>query len=110
MKQYVIDEFRFGEYEKIKAYLDMNFDASEMDGLYWITLDEDMFTELQKEHAECKPFYFAVELEENRMTCELLVRNKNRIRCNCISYATEQQRNWFIRRIDAIFNELEIQT
>ncbi len=110
MKQYVIDEFRFGEYEKIKAYLDMNFDTSGMDGLYWITLDEDMLTDVQKEHVECKPFYFSVELEENRMSCELLVRTKNRIRCNCICYATEPQRNWLIRRMDAMFDDLNIQT
>ncbi|QTA85243.1 hypothetical protein [Desulfonema magnum] len=110
MKQYVIDELRIKDYEKIKAYLEMNFGSSQMGGIYWIPLDENIFTDVQAEHKQCQPFYFAVELEPDRMVCELLVRTQNRIRCDCINYATESQRNWLIRLVEDIFDQLEIIT
>ncbi|RZB30355.1 MAG: hypothetical protein SRB1_02635 [Desulfobacteraceae bacterium Eth-SRB1] len=110
MKQYVIDELRPADYKKIKAYLDENFDSSSMDGLYWILLDQEMLTDIQVEHTECQPFYFAIDIEPKLVSCELLVRSKNIIRCSCIGYATELQRNWIIQVIDSIFEKLEIKT
>jgi len=110
MKQYVIDELRPVDYEKIRAYLDKNFDAAGIDGIYWLPLDRDILSNVQTEHTECQPFYFAVNLGPMIMACELLVRSKNIIRCNCVGYATEKQRNWFIQTIDAIFEKLEIKT
>jgi len=110
MKQYVIDELRPNDFEKLKAYLDMTFGVSEVEGLYRITIDENLLTEIQREHRECGPFYLAVELEPDKIACELLARPKNRIRCNCIGYATEEQRNQFIRMIDGFFEQLEIMT
>ncbi len=110
MKQYVIDELRIEEYEKIKAGLDEKFGDSGVGGLYWVPIDEAVLTEVQDAHAECKPFYFALELEEGRLACELLVRTKNRIRCDCIAYAEEYQRNWLIRLVDGIFERLGIHT
>lgn len=108
MKQYVIDELRLSDYEKVKGYLDMNFGDAEMGGIYWIPIEEDILADVQKSHTECQPFYFAAELDEQRISFELLVRTKNRVRCNCIAYATEEQRNWLIRRIDVMLDELEI--
>ena len=110
MKQYVIDELRPIDYDKIKAYLEKNFEPSNIDGIYWIPLDEEILNEIQAEHTDCQPFYFAVELESNLMACELLVRSKNNIRCNCIGYATEKQRDWMIRLSDGIFEKLGIKT
>jgi len=110
MKQYVIDELRMNDYEKIKAYMDMNFGSSGIAGLYQIPLDLDILNDVQKEHKDCQPFYFAVELEASRIACELLVRTNHRVRCDCIAYSDEKQRNWFIRLLDDIFEKLEIKT
>ncbi|MCP4111773.1 MAG: hypothetical protein GY749_40655 [Desulfobacteraceae bacterium] len=110
MKQYVIDELRIQDYEKIRDYLDNNFTPSDVGGIYWIPIDQDILTNEQAEHTECQPFYFAVDLEQNLMACELLVRSKSRMKCSCIGYATENQRNWFVRFIDAMFERLEIIT
>jgi len=110
MKQYIIDELRPGEYEKIKTYLDENVGSSKMNGIYWIQLDKNILTDIQAEHKECQPFYFAIEIEPNRVSCELLVRSRSTIKCNCGSYATESQRNWIIQFADAIFEKLEIIT
>lgn len=108
MKQYVIDELRPQDHEMIKAYLDENFVSSGVGGIYWIPLDKDHFSKTQTEHVDCQPFYFAVALEPNLIAFELLVRTKNKIRCGCMGYATEKQRNWLIGFADAIFDTLKI--
>ena len=110
MKQYVIDELRPDDYKKLKDYLDKNFGPSAVEGVYWIPLDEDLLSEVQAEHTECRPFYFAIDLEPNLLVCELLVRTRNKVRCSCINYATEKQRNWIINFSDSIFEKLMIET
>ena len=108
MKQYVIDQLRPADYEAVKAYLDKNYGSSAVEGIYWIPLDQSMLTKLQAEHTECQPFYFAVDLEQNFMASELLIRTKNKMRCSCMSYANEKQLNWIIQFTDAIFDRLDI--
>ncbi len=108
MKQYVIDELRPADYEAVKSYLDENYSSSIVEGIYWIPLEQSMLTELQAEHTECQPFYFAVDLEQNFMASELLIRTKNKMRCRCMGYANEKQLRWIIQFTDAIFEKLGI--
>ena len=110
MKQYVIDELRTGEYQALKTYLDEHYGPAAMDGIYWIPIPPEMLTDIQSEHAACRPQYFALELDGSRLASELLVRSKNRVRCDCIAYATDNQRNWLIRLIDNMFDRLQIKT
>jgi hypothetical protein len=110
MKQYVVDELRPDDFRKLKAYLDKNFAAPGFDGLYWLPLDEAVYAHVQQSHHDCRPFYFALELTSQRLVCELLVRTNNRIRCDCIQYATESQRNWLMAVVDSFFDRLEIIT
>ena len=42
MKQYVVDEIRPADYEKIKAYLDAEFGPAEMGGIYWVPVAQKM--------------------------------------------------------------------
>ncbi|MFC1887112.1 hypothetical protein ACFLZM_08690 [Thermodesulfobacteriota bacterium] len=91
MKSYVIDELRFDDYNKIKAYANKHFDASGVDDVYWIPLDQDFLNDTQAAHQSCRPFYFALDLESNRLACEFLIRTKNRVRCSCMAYATEMK-------------------
>lgn len=108
MKQFVIDELRPGDYEKLKMYLDDALGAGAIDGLYWLRIAKEAFSEIQNEHEECQPFYFAIELESDRVVIELLVRTRNRVRCACMAYATENQCTWLMRQMDTIFAELGI--
>jgi hypothetical protein len=108
MKQYLIDELRLEDHEKIKAYLDENLQAASMDGLYWVPLAKDLLTGLQADHPECGPHYCALELQEDRLACEFLVRAEQTMRCNCICYASKAQRDWLMDYIDAIFEKLEV--
>lgn len=110
MKQYVIDEIRPADYVKVKDYLDETFGDAGIEGLYWVPLDETLCSAVQRTHEECAPFYMALELEPDRLSVELLVRTRSRMRCDCIHYADPRQRDWLIRTVDAIFEELEIIT
>ncbi len=108
MKQYVIDELRPEDHEKIKMYMDEHFGPVDMGDIYWIPLDPDLYDATQLSHDECRPFYFTIQLSSTSLVVELLVRTKNRIRCDCIKYATKEQFFWLISLIDAIFEQLEI--
>jgi hypothetical protein len=110
VKQYVIDQIRPQDYEKIKAYLDDAFGGSGLDGVYWLPVDETRLGKVQHAHAECAPFYLALELGPDYLAGELLVRSRRRVRCDCIRYADEKQRSWLIQVMDAIFEKLEIIT
>jgi len=110
MKQYVIDELRPEDHNKIKEYLDQTYGAAEMGAIYWVPVAADLLTEIQREHADCQPYYFAIDLQENRLALELLVRTKNRVRCACIGYASKDQRIWIMEVVDAIFERLDIAT
>jgi hypothetical protein len=108
MKQYVIDQLRPGDYGRLKEYLDGAFGDSGVEDLYWVPLDPGLLGPEQARHTDCHPLCFAVELMDDRISCELLVRTRNRMRCSCIDYATREQRDWFIDAMDAILERLEI--
>lgn len=108
MKQYVVDELRPGDYDMLKAYLNENLDLSGFDGLYWKPVDEALLTRAQASHACCKPLCFALILTPESLTCELLVRTRNRMKCDCMGYATTAQRNWIVKWVDNVFNTLGI--
>jgi hypothetical protein len=110
MKQYVVDELRPEDHRKLKVYLDEKYAASGFEGLYWMPLDEQMLEPIQAAHADCQPFYFGVELCDDRLIGELLVRTNQRSRCECIRYASQRQMNWLVQAMDAIFTLLEIKT
>ena len=110
MRQYVIDELRPEDHKKLKRHLDERFGRSGIEGVYWIPIETDVLTDEQLGHTDCHPLCFAIDLEPGKFTGELLVRTRNRIRCSCIDYATEAQRNRIIRFIDTIFEELDITT
>jgi hypothetical protein len=109
MRQYVLDELRLGDHKKLKDHLDENFTATPIDGLYWLKIPSRRLTATQRQHSTCQPFYFAIELCENALWVELLVRSQQHIRCDCITYASVDQLRWLVDRIDAILTNLEIQ-
>jgi hypothetical protein len=108
LKSYVIDELRYPDYEKLKAYLDEALGQDSLGGLYWLPLPEAQLGPAQRGHDTCRPFCLALELLEDRLVCELLVRTRERVRCDCITYATPSQRDWLIGVVDAIFAKLEL--
>ena len=110
MKQYVIDEIRLHDFEKVKGYLDETYGVAGVDGLYWVPVEETLLSVVQQAHKACAPFFMALELRQDRLAAELLIRTRNRVRCDCIHYADQRQRDWLVRTVDAIFEKLEIIT
>ena len=110
MKQYVIDELRLDDHAKIRKYLDKTYGPADMGDIYWLPLTVEVLTEIQLEHSDCQPFYFAIEMAEDRLSIEMLVRTKNRIRCACMGYASKEQQIWIMDVVDAIFEKLDIAT
>ena len=108
MKQYLIDGLRLKDYEKLKDYLDKYLKSAPLGGIYWLELDKELLTPVQKEHERCHPHVFALMLEQTYLSCEFLVRIKKKIKCDCMDYATRQQRDWLIDQADAILEKLEI--
>ncbi|NVM23200.1 MAG: hypothetical protein HWN68_15620 [Desulfobacterales bacterium] len=108
MKQYRIDELRPKDCKDLKAYLDERFGPSQMEGIYWVPLDDDLLDEVQSAHTDCRPLCFAVELKQTAISFELLIRTRNRVRCDCIRYANAAQRESIIRFADGIFETLKI--
>jgi hypothetical protein len=108
MKQYVIDQLRESDYHQIREFLDRSAEATAMEGIYRVDLPAHLYTETQKEHANCHPHYFAVSLDWNAVAFELLIRSLQVIRCNCIAYATPQQREYILDFADCMLSELSI--
>ncbi len=107
MKQYVIDQLRPNDHQKLKDYLDTHFETGALPGIYKIFLLPELLDTVQAGHPECRP-YVTVELEPNRISCELLVRSCIKMRCDCMGYVNPKQRDWLIDCFDTMLNELDI--
>ncbi|MCG6916640.1 MAG: hypothetical protein LJE89_03745 [Deltaproteobacteria bacterium] len=110
MKQYVIDQLRENDFLKLEDYLNKNSEAGELPGIYWIPVPKSLLQTTQLEHTDCQPFYFAVNLDLNSIRFELLVRTRSRLRCGCIQYANQKQRDFIINYADQLFEKLGLMT
>ncbi len=108
MRVYLIDGLRLNDHRKLKEYLDEHLESSPLGGIYWLKLDEQILTDIQKEHKDCHPHVFALMLEESSLSSEFLVRIKKKIKCECMGSATKEQRDWLMDQVDAIFEKLGI--
>ncbi len=108
MKQYVIDQLRGSDYERIRGFLEGHSESTAMEGLYWVEVPEELYAGVQKEHGSCRPFYFAVNLSREQVDFELLVRSRQVLRCSCIAYATPAQREFIIGFADGMVRSLEL--
>lgn len=108
MKQYVIDQLRQTDYLKVLEFLDAHCERTELEGLYRRELPPELLSATQAEHASCQPHYFAINLDVRQVSFELLVRSSQIIRCNCIAYATREQRDYILAFADGVLDRLEI--
>lgn len=91
--------------------------AMEMNGpikdIYYLPIPEDMLSDEQEEHkSECGPYFLALEVIRNVagniVKMELLVRAHGKIRCSCVAYCTQEQRNRMIDYLDDLFEDFGI--
>jgi hypothetical protein len=108
MRQIVIDELSPMERDNIDSYLKRTLKQGPMIGLYWIELSPDLLAQAQQGHDNCGPFFFGVEVEEQCVRFELLVRSNSNLHCSCIAHATPAQRQFVLDFIDTMVAEEHI--
>ena len=108
MRQILIDELSKEERANIYSYLKRTVRAGGIEGMFWLQIPDDLLGPHQLGHSDCGPFYFAIELEEEKLVFELLVRSQNNLHCSCISYATPIQRDFLLQFVDNLVEEEQI--
>lgn len=108
MRQYVIDQLSREERANIEGYLKRTLKPGPVDGVYWIEVPQDLLGSDQRDHDECGPFFFAVELEAEAVCFEFLVRSQKNLHCSCIAYASSAQRDFVMRFVDKMLQEEQI--
>jgi len=102
MRQLMINELSKDEAAKVKEFLAANSRGGGVDGLYWLDIPSEFLAEAQTGHESCGPFAFAVELGDDFVSFELLVRSESNLHCSCTSYATPAQRGVLLAFIDRL--------
>jgi hypothetical protein len=110
MRQYILDEISRGDIPRIRDYLKEHAIASGLEDIWWVDLQEDLLSPQQFDHQECRPFRFAVEVGENFVRFEFLIRSRQTMRCACIGYATRQQRDFILAFADRLVEDLALRT
>ncbi len=110
MRQLVLDEISRGDLPRLREYLNDHATAAKLDGIWWVDLPEDLLSPTQYEHRECRPFRFAIELGDDFVRCEFLIRSRETMRCACIDYATRAQRDFILAYADRLVEDLGLRT
>lgn len=110
MRYLMIDELRASDMAKLSEHLAQTLETSSLPDVFWLNLPDDLLTEEQAAHPDCAPHRVAVMLEEDSLRIELLVRGHGRMRCSCFAYASGAARDFLIRYVDRLIEELELAT
>lgn len=110
MRQYILDEINRQDIPRIRDYLGEHAQSSGLADIWWVDFSEDLLSPDQFRHRDCMPFRFAVELGDDFVRFEFLVRSQKTLRCSCIDYATRQQRDFIMAFADRLVDDLELKT
>ena len=109
MRWYGIDDITEEDTKKLADTLTEMELTSGMDGLFWLPVPAEMLSPVQQEHVEsCGPHVMGLEIEENFVRLELLVRARSRMRCECVHYASPELRDSMIVWLENLLAELGI--
>lgn len=110
MRQYLLDEIARNDIPRAREYLNDHAIAAGLEDIWWVDLPEDLLSPEQFSHRDCRPFRFAVEVGDNFVRFEFLIRSLQTMRCTCIGYATRQQRDFILAFADKLVDELGLRT
>jgi len=110
MRQYMLDELRRVDMPRVREYLGDHAQASGLADIWWVDLPEDLLSPEQFEHHDCRPYRFAIELGDDFLRFEMLIRSRNTMRCSCIAYATRGQRDFILAFADRLVEALGLKT
>ena len=108
MRQILIDQLSREERVNIESYLKRTMRPGPLSGIYWVEVPRDLLSGDQLAHKECGPYFFAVELGDESVTFELLIRSQSNLHCSCIAYASPAQREFVLRLVDRMLEEERI--
>ncbi len=108
MRSYFIQEISPADMPKLLEALSSKAYKIPIKGLFWITLPRHLHSGKQLEHVKCGPYYMAVEAGDDWLKLELLVRCEQKIRCECIAYATAEQRQYMMEYLDQLIRNQDV--
>ena len=110
MRSYLVEDFYPEHLQTVLASLTAKGLAGPLDGIFYLPLPQVLLTDVQREHAdECGPHMFVLEaVDESTLKLELLVRAQNKLRCECVMYASPAQREFIIAFLDDFIRQLDI--
>ena len=109
MRIYMVNDLTADQMATLRAHLDRKDMASSMADLYWLDVPQDLLNDEQRAHLpECGPYSMGLELLDDCVQLELLVRARNKIRCSCVAYADAVQRAFAMDALDSLFHDLDI--
>ncbi|MFP4168025.1 MAG: hypothetical protein ACLFSY_04150 [Desulfonatronovibrionaceae bacterium] len=109
MRCYLVDEIRPEDIRKLEDRLsEMQLEGG-LPGVYKLPVPERMLSAKRREHADtCAPYYMAMEVEGESIKLEFLVRSEEKMRCQCVGYATPELQAHMMQYIDGLLFELGI--
>jgi hypothetical protein len=111
MRTYVLDEISRKDMVRVREWVAERADLSGVEDLYWINFQPDMLSATQHDHKDCQPHCFAIELGQNYVKFELLIRSRNNYRCRtCPDFASPQQRRFILEFADRLVHDLDLLT
>ncbi len=106
MHSYLIDELTEDQTQSIMKRLDAMNLQSGVEGVYWLPIAQEFYTEIQEEHADkCGPYVMALEIDDESLCLELLVRAKSILHCNCVGYAHAKLEQYMMRYVDGLLSQ-----
>lgn len=109
MRYILIDEMDSKETDAVKNHLRSLGMESNIAGLFWLPVPQEYLEPVQAEHAaECGPHVMALDVRENDMQLELLVRAQGKIRCECVRSASEKLSAYMLAYIENMAESLKI--
>jgi hypothetical protein len=108
MRQFLIDEIPRQQMEAVPLYLKEKTETSGMDKVYWLEVPKEILGPVQWDHQDCGPHYLAIELGQDFLKFEFLVRCRKRLRCDCVQYATPAQEAFLMNFVHTLIQSLAL--
>lgn len=109
MRTYSIDQLRDADTKIFRERLTEAGLQGGIAGIFWLPVPDSLLTATQMEHkSECGPYYLALDVDDEALHLELLVRGMGRITCQCVSFASEALRDHMIAYVEDSLRELDI--
>jgi hypothetical protein len=110
MKYYLIDEIPATDMERLSGFLRDNAASSGLDKIFWVSIPENCLNETQCTHADCCPYFFAVELGSGYLKAEFFVRTLKGFNCTCSGFPDDDQVRFIMCFVDEMIKKLKIRT